>query len=375
MHVYTLRLPTLLCVYMHIIVIDWVTACIPLVHSPIPVNRILSILASGELQYEMATWFTAEGSFDSRLQFKSAGAHVDESGLNEQGLCTHLWLSGNPSKFLQGHNLFGSEDLVAIVYAALSKVLPKLGITPTVAEWANIKAGFYRLTRIDFTRMHELPTRSDVRSWIRTAEFKAKDRRGRPIRKGTTLTFGFSDNGNMSDLWAAVFYSKGDEIEARKHQLPDDIKHRDLLHKFADNKLRAEMRFFKKYLERHHCQNACDLTPERLNAMYAECLSRIDMSEQLPLSSETLQKIPHKLHMAYTAWRMGENLSELMPKTSFYRYRKQLREYGIDIAIRCETHDRSNVVALIRVLEAKPCQIPQWAFDAGLVHESAGRVA
>ncbi|MBF7072817.1 hypothetical protein ISG33_05300 [Glaciecola sp. MH2013] len=27
-------------------------------------------------------------------------------GSNEQGNAIHFWISGNPSKFLQGHNLF-----------------------------------------------------------------------------------------------------------------------------------------------------------------------------------------------------------------------------------------------------------------------------
>ena len=27
-------------------------------------------------------------------------------------MATHLSLSGNPSKFLQGHNIFGSDDLM-----------------------------------------------------------------------------------------------------------------------------------------------------------------------------------------------------------------------------------------------------------------------
>ena len=33
-------------------------------------------------------------------------------GGDGQGMATHLSLSGNPSKFLQGHNIFGSDDLM-----------------------------------------------------------------------------------------------------------------------------------------------------------------------------------------------------------------------------------------------------------------------
>ena len=55
-----------------------------------------------------------------------------------------------------------------------------------------------------------------------------------------------------------------------------------------------------------------------------------------------------------------------MSKTAFYRWRKQLLEYGIDIAI-LNQDNRSNVVPLIRYLEAEPAQIPDWAYEKRLV--------
>ena len=52
----------------------------------------------------------------------------------------------------------------------------------------------------------------------------------------------------------------------------------------------------------------------------------------------------------------------------FYRYRKQLKEYDIDISIlRDVDKEPSNVIPLIRVLEAVPAGIPDWAYEQGLV--------
>lgn len=48
-----------------------------------------------------------------------------------------------------------------------------------------------------------------------------------------------------------------------------------------------------------------------------------------------------------------------MPKATFYRHRKELIELGIDINLRKESHSRSNVVLLDRVLEAMPVGIPE----------------
>ncbi len=51
----------------------------------------------------------------------------------------------------------------------------------------------------------------------------------------------------------------------------------------------------------------------------------------------------------------------MLSKTSFYKHRRDLLEYGIDIAIRKEVADRTNVIPLVRVLEAVPVGVPKWA--------------
>jgi II/X family phage/plasmid replication protein len=55
-----------------------------------------------------------------------------------------------------------------------------------------------------------------------------------------------------------------------------------------------------------------------------------------------------------------------MTKPTFYRYRKVFLAYGIDIALVQES-TKSNVIPLVRYLEATPADIPQWAYDKGLV--------
>jgi II/X family phage/plasmid replication protein len=62
-------------------------------------------------------------------------------------------------------------------------------------------------------------------------------------------------------------------------------------------------------------------------------------------------------------------LRVILPRKTFYRYRKQLQEHGIDIAVRQPHEDRSNVVPLMRVLEAKPAPIPDWAYGTHLLFE------
>ena len=55
-------------------------------------------------------------------------------------------------------------------------------------------------------------------------------------------------------------------------------------------------------------------------------------------------------------------------KTAFYRWRTKMLEYGIDISIVKDVDEpQSNVVPMIRYLEAVPMGIPDWAYQKGLV--------
>ncbi|WP_228261220.1 phage/plasmid replication protein, II/X family [Acinetobacter baumannii] len=62
----------------------------------------------------------------------------------------------------------------------------------------------------------------------------------------------------------------------------------------------------------------------------------------------------------------GENLKSVLPRPTFYRDRKQILEYGIDISTK-SPKEKNNVIPLIRVLEAQPVGIPDWANERKLV--------
>ena len=92
------------------------------------------------------------------------------------------------------------------------------------------------------------------------------------------------------------------------------------------------------------------------------------MSNNFKLSSEVTRSLPTGLRLAYIAWLSGEDLRTILPKNTFYRYRKKLKELDIDIVlIRDVDKVADNVIPLIRVLEAEPVGIPEWAYEQGLI--------
>ncbi len=338
--------------------IDWITVLLPCTHQPLNAGCIVSIDANGQEEWCSKRKVRARGSFESGIDIRSQGG-------DGQGTATHLFIDGNPSKFLQGHNLFGSDDLVSLMRDVFIRLADQFGFQPTPDELAMIEAGDYTVCCIDYTHSFELPTRADVKAWLRAAEFKAKSRHGRPSSKGGTLYF-----GQRSRRWCLKFYCKGEELEAPKHTLPNELQLSELV-AWADNKLRAELRLRTRELIDLQARRACDLTQTRLAELFNEYMRGLDMSEQIALTTEALLELPQRLRSSYVLWKSGEDLRETLSKPTYYKHRKELRDYGIDIALRCEVVDRSNVVPLVRILEAVPVGIPDFAFTRGLVHSSA----
>jgi len=125
-----------------------------------------------------------------------------------------------------------------------------------------------------------LPCQSDVKAFIRALEFKAKTRHGRPSTKGGTLYF-----GKNLQRWAIKFYSKAEEIKTTTGRLPHNLQSIGI-EDWAENKLRIELRLLSKQLTQLNILNVKDLDLNKVKNVFNEYVGRIEMSEQIALSSE-----------------------------------------------------------------------------------------
>ena len=333
--------------------IDWITAIIPCHHDEkIYGGSVASVNVDGEIEWRVEKKQQIRGSYESNLSIKSLDPN-------------HLFLDGNPAKWLQGHNIFGSDDLIGLVNAVMHKLKVTLGLTPTDYDLQCWKDGIYLLKRVDCTAMWNLPRRADVRAWLRAAEMQSKSRHGRPIMTGGTLYF-----GKNSRRWSIKFYSKGDEIAAKGHKLPFEIDQRDKLIELADNKLRGELTLRSIQLKEKQLSVAAQWdvsTPMKLLTQYIESLN---MSDQFSITPVNLEGLPARLIAVYTLWKDGVDLRAIFPKASFYRYRSELLKQGIDIAIR-QPSKPDNVIPLVQVLRPEAiCQIPEWAIGSKLYFDT-----
>lgn len=342
--------------------IDWLTMNLPIAHRPIPAGRVVKISPDGEIEWESPAHFQLIGSFDSSVRIRSRGEINPATGF-----CSALEISGNPVKFLTGHNIFGSDALLPLVKKFIRRVLTLSGVDYSHVDFRRcIATGDFTISRIDITFSFDLASRSEVQAWIRAADHKCRTRRGKGVLKGlSTLVFGGT---SKRPRWMIVIYCKGDEVAV--HPLHDDIPSRDQLYKYADTLLRCELRLRSMELNDLNLRNGADWVKTSAYEIWLQYMRRIDMNAQLTLPDEVSLNLNPTLAATYHRWKDGADLRQFYSHSKFYNHRNKLKSYGIDISMPPSDLEvknfTSNVVPLIRYLEAKPAKVPSWAREAGL---------
>lgn len=309
-----------------------------------------------QLEYEVSHRLTVEGSHDSSITLRSLTDRTIE-------------ISGNPVKFLQGHNVFGTNDLkylIATLFDALCKI-EELKLTPTDIEYDAIQDGEYRLSRVDVNEHYSFPTEQQAKAWLRAAGRSANMRyRGAGLFKEGTLYFVPS-----SRRYVPKIYHKGDEItsNAKGHKLPDALLQIPQLLDYAKKSLRFEIKILSTQLNEWHLHSGCNWTPEVATLLIKnQFLDKLQLSDNMTLSDDVLTSLPRNLVAPYTLWTAGHDLRQFYSKAQFYKHRKALLAYTIDISVLQEKEVQSNnIVPMISCLNAQPMGIPQWAYALGLV--------
>lgn len=310
-------------------------------------GTLVKFTDEGKLEWETSTRLTVEGSHDSSVQIRACSPHV-------------LEVSGNLAKFLQGHNLFGPDDLGALVRAFFERIQPKLW--PEGMPWIDVPGG--QLSRVDVTSGFLMDTRADVTAWLRAADERGRvDRVGQGklyvderTKSAATLVYGDA-TGKRAKNWQLTFYSKG--IEVRRHLLPEPMRYRPDVLEWVDRLLRCEVRLRRGELRRIGLVDVAEWTPERVASEWQEKLDRLQLSEGQVMMCSDFEGVKPRLLDCYDAWQAGRDLRIGRKDRAFYRLRAEMREvFGVDIANTCP---KSNVVPLRRAVVATPAQRPPWA--------------
>ncbi len=336
---------------------------VPMSHvEPLNSGHVYSIKPTGEVEWQTSKRLQVEGSHDTTLQIRTATHTADR--------CSHVEITGNPVKFFQGHNLWGTDDLPALATATCHAVAEILGIELSPLDVAAWQAGDIRLTCVDATESFHLNSRAEVLAFLRSAEQTAHlAHRGRgQLVKGSTLYFGQRSRRSTLKL-----YAKGPEIERKGHR-QEIILALPHARAWADRTLRVELRLHSMELRRmgfDHARDwiAADGLPSAVTTkLLRDVFEGMTMTTTAHLSPDVLATLRSNLRCVVAAWEAGSDLRAIYSKSAFYKFRAELLPHGIDIATRMP-REVSNVVPLYRVLEAKPTQVPEWAVGTPLYFE------
>jgi II/X family phage/plasmid replication protein len=297
--------------------IDWITARVPCtLPGYINGGQVVFIDASGKIERETDRRLQVRGSHESTLAVRGGGAELE--------------ISGNPAKWLQGHNIFGLSHPIKLVYYVMRRLVPLLSLGPTLADRRAWVYGDYDLLRVDATRMYDLGSNAEVVRFLSGAAVVAKGRYQKASAYGSDTVY----IGQKSSRVTVKFYNKLQEMTTRGHLLPDTLASEDRakLLEFVEGQLRYELTLRSKELAERGLRSASAWSSSTADRLLDERLEKIELNDALRLAEDVVDQLPPKLVPIYDAWCAGRDLKQFYAKNTFYRYRRQLLVYQIDIA-------------------------------------------
>jgi len=279
---------------------------------------------SGEVIGEAPRGFQHEGSYDSRLLITSFGNRVS--------------LSGNLSRLNKQDNVFGhtidqtkhlcNEVLTSLNLPAFSSgtscILPTKKHRPHRLTWTGAK-----FSRIDLTQNMLTGSQlnaSDFVYWLSVQKLN----RGDVTKVKNTVYFGASSGYSTIKV-----YNKAIEFNSNKkftqNLSEDDKLYRKKLEQFliSSGAVRLEFVAKRKYLSETGLNHWANVTNDSATQAYLKGLNNM---QNLVAVYDDVDSLSPRVRAFYHAYMRGENVREYYSDATFYRYRKQIKNIGVDIA-------------------------------------------
>ena len=327
--------------------IDWAGLLIEYDHEPIENGYTIEVTPDGEYRERKIKRTNLRSSWETNMQI-----WTDEEG--------RLGTSGNPQKFISGHNVFGPEGITACA-AAINQVtkMLKLGRSPGAVPEESIHGA--RPTRIDIAQSIRCPDEDTTKWLLRTFQETAIAKYwGKPSTIGLTTYFG---KGSRYTTMKA--YHKGDEMNV--HHLSRRLKEREraLLKIEASTLARFELTLADKWFVKNP-MTLGEFTPEKIDELYNHFMERIQFTPNIEIPTETLNQLPSGSQLVYYAWKTGTPITALgMEARTRRRHVSVIKKIlGVDVTkpFNPELEHYGTMP-----LEAEPAEIPQWIINDGLI--------
>lgn len=252
-----------------------------------------------------------------------------------------LYLSGNPVKLLQGHNLFGSSDLNGLYLEAGLFVRHHAGLFPSPESYDACQFSKPRYSRIDLTRSYRFDTHKEAQEYIRFVAGTARTRHGAAQLFGSETAY----FGKHSRRWSMKIYDKHAEFLKNGSAWKKNKFSRAIIQQLMPGE--SELIDWSKGIVRFElCLRGQEL--DGINKMlgynasldwlqeWSAYYNRIQFNENTAMNTQNslLESTLKPAHVAILElWRSGKDLRTIYPKATFYKYRRAILDVlGVDIA-------------------------------------------
>ncbi|PZU46449.1 MAG: hypothetical protein DI568_11595 [Sphingomonas sp.] len=335
--------------------IDTIRVVIPVeLGRPLFGGRMVSTTwADGQEQreFELLKHMRCEGSWSGSMMVRCVDGQ-------------ELELYGSPTKFLGGHNLFGSTDL----FLLLRQTLDRLALGPLEGVRVDDDAiRSARIHRIDVNEMFTLRNLEDVKLYIKACAARASlSHRGKGAlaEDGCTVSWGMH-RGNRS-AWKIKLYAKGPEfVVRRKGKLSQaaPLVGCQLIRSWVDRQLRVEIEVHGRELDKLNLRTVSDWSAATAATVWEAKAAKLFWGDEPMSVEENKLEAPARVTALYDSWRAGRDLSALTPARTFARWRSEVKKfYGSDIALPTPSAGLDNVEAftfkrVLHISTADPAEI------------------
>lgn len=331
---------------MHGIFCDWLSIYQVHFKADLPIvmdGRVRRTDSDGVIQFDIAQKLVHKGSFETSLRVCCDGSRVT--------------LEGNIGRFDRTDNVFGYSVAQCITLA--NQVLVSLGLPPFTdpkpMPLNGVKGcdkGFQAvgavITRIDLTCNYQTGSAAHAPQFIRYLQsFRSGKFEPRPYR-----TTGVSWGEGSKWFYAKVYDKAADYV---RHLSESSEKHDPRLYSWLRDTgvVRHEITLKSRWLKQRGLWRFSLWDDEMQRHVYAIFSDVISNSANV----DEYLEIPGRAGELALAWRDGADLRVRLSQGTYYKYKKILLSYGIDISIPANVTRLNTRVDVIRL---QPAIVPEW---------------
>ncbi|WP_322009756.1 phage/plasmid replication protein, II/X family [Paraburkholderia sp. J12] len=305
--------------------------------------------------------------YSKKVFLRPGGAPVDAMSLDAGAA---IGIRGCPLKPLQGHNVFGSNDVCLLAGTLIGAVLDALNIPYTEEQRAAWFAGEFDLAEVHITLRFGLPDGMEQKQFYRhILRNTAWEFRPGCLQQGTGIRLAKHQNGP-----AMVMYDKAQELTSRRTRAfrhlravvgeVDAAKVWKGLTITGSTSIRAELKVPKEYLARNCLTRGSAWTRSTVDDVYWEEMAKLRFESHVPLNTlrpAINRVVDRPLRHALELWTTGRELRTIYPASTLARCRSKVRQAtGIDIVTDVPMKTALPVASILSRENLRP-EFPQWA--------------